>query len=173
MSEKIEPKNAGQVRWGSLRRRPSLTIVFALGSLVVGATGASSQSAPASPAPSDQDQKYQTLIRSTEGPDLYRAYCASCHGVDGKGQGPAAAAFKAKMPDLTTLAARNGGKFPLARVKQTILGDDVIAAHGSRDMPVWGPIFHQIEEDVDRGYVRVDNLLKYLQSIQTTPQKTK
>jgi mono/diheme cytochrome c family protein len=174
MSEKIERKNAGQGRCGSARRRSSLTIVFALGSLAIGGIGAKSQSAaPASQAPSDQDKKYQTLIRSTEGPDLYRAYCASCHGVDGKGQGPAAAAFKSKMPDLTTLAARDGGKFPLARVKRTILGDDVIAAHGSRDMPVWGPIFHQIEEDVDRGYVRVDNLLKYLQSIQTAPQKTK
>jgi mono/diheme cytochrome c family protein len=43
----------------------------------------------------------------------------------------------------------------------------MIASHGSREMPVWGPIFHQVEEDVDRGYVRLDNLVKYLQSIQS------
>jgi folate-dependent phosphoribosylglycinamide formyltransferase PurN len=43
----------------------------------------------------------------------------------------------------------------------------MIASHGSREMPVWGPIFHQVEEDVDRGNVRVENLVTYLESIQT------
>lgn len=107
------------------------------------------------------------LIRSLKGPELFRAYCASCHGVDAKGNGPAAPALKVKPPDLTLLARRNGGQFPEERVRKIIEGEESPVAHGSREMPVWGPVFHQIEEDVDRGHVRVDNLVKYLESIQS------
>jgi mono/diheme cytochrome c family protein len=106
------------------------------------------------------------LIRSLKGSDLFRAYCVPCHGVAGKGGGPAAPALKAKVPDLTILAKKNGGVFPAERVRKTITGEDVIASHGSREMPIWGPIFHQVEEDVDRGNVRIENLVKYLESIQ-------
>ena len=108
----------------------------------------------------------QPLISSLEGPDLFRAYCAPCHGTDGKGNGPAAAALKTKPPDLTTITRRNGGKFPAKRVGETIAGNDRIAAHGSREMPIWGPIFHQVESDRDWGYVRLENLTKYLESVQ-------
>jgi mono/diheme cytochrome c family protein len=120
-------------------------------------------------APKDQDSEKQLppLIRSVDGPDLYQAYCASCHGKEGKGNGPAAPAMKATVPDLTVIAKHNGGKFPVARVQRIILGEGMIASHGSREMPVWGPIFHQIEEDVDRGNVRLDNLVKYLESLQS------
>lgn len=127
------------------------------------AFGAQSQSQPKSPAP----QAPPPLIRSVNGPDLFRAYCASCHGKDAKGNGPAAVALKPKVPDLTLLAKNNGGKFPEDRVRKTILGDDALAAHGSREMPVWGPVFHQIENDVDWGHVRVANLAQYLKSIQS------
>ena len=113
------------------------------------------------------EQALPPLIRSTKGPDLFRAYCASCHGIDAKGHGPAAVALKRKVPDLTVLAKNNRNQFPEQRVRKVIMGEDVIAAHGSREMPVWGPIFHQIEEDVDRGNVRLDNLVKYLESIQS------
>lgn len=116
----------------------------------------------------ESDKQYQQLIRSVEGPDLYRAYCASCHGKDGKGNGPAAPALKATVPDLTIIATSNGGDFPVARMKRIIVGEGMIASHGSREMPVWGPIFHQVEEDVDRGNVRLENLVAYLESIQST-----
>jgi mono/diheme cytochrome c family protein len=108
----------------------------------------------------------ERLIYSIKGPDLYRAHCAPCHGLDGKGDGPMAPALKAKVPDLTVLSKNNGGQFPAARVRKMIMGDEVILSHGSREMPVWGPIFHQIEEDQDFGNVRLENLVKYLQSIQ-------
>ncbi len=121
--------------------------------------------AAARPAP--QNDQLPPLIRSTKGADLFQTYCAPCHGAGAKGNGPVAPALKAKVPDLTLLAKRNGGQFPEPRVRKVILGDDVVASHGSREMPIWGPIFHQIEEDVDRGNVRVENLVKYLESIQS------
>jgi mono/diheme cytochrome c family protein len=115
------------------------------------------------------DQQFQPLIHSVEGPDLFRAYCASCHGLDAKGHGPAAAALKASVPDLTVLAKSNRGQFPSDRVRSAIMGDEALPSHGSREMPIWGPIFHQVEWDVDRGNVRLENLVKYLESIQVIP----
>ena len=128
---------------------------------------------PIAPAHQDAQKQLPPLIRSVEGPDLYRAYCASCHGPDGKGNGPAAPAMKATVPDLTVIAKNNGGNFPVARIQRIILGEGMIASHGSREMPVWGPVFHQVEEDVDRGNVRLDNLVKYLESLQTAQPSQK
>ena len=107
----------------------------------------------------------QTLIRSLEGPDLFRAYCATCHGPNGKGGATAKTVTNA--PDLTLLTKRNGGMFPADRVREIITGDKVIASHGSRQMPIWGPIFHQVEADQDRGNIRMKNLVTYLESIQS------
>jgi len=112
-------------------------------------------------------KQYEQLIYSVRGPDLFRAHCAPCHGLEGKGNGPAASALKTKPADLTTLAKNNSGQFPADRVRKFISGDDPsLTAHGSREMPVWGPIFHQIEEDQDFGNVRLQNLIKYLETIQ-------
>ena len=80
----------------------------------------------------------------TSGPEMYQAYCASCHGQAGKGDGPVVAALKGTVPDLTTLAKRNGGVFPAKKVGEFIRGVAVAAAHGNLDMPVWGPIFHSV-----------------------------
>jgi hypothetical protein len=93
--------------------------------------------------------------------------------MDAKGAGPAAAALKAKVPDLTLLSRNNRKQFPTVRVRQAIMGDRVMAVHGSREMPIWGPIFHQVESDMDWGNVRLSNLVQYLQSIQSiTPAPT-
>ena len=123
---------------------------------------------PQSPASAKGQTKEQLerLIYSVKGPDLFRAHCAPCHGLDGKGNGPIAAALKTKPANLTVLAKNNGGKFPSERVSRTIIGDEVALSHGSREMPIWGPIFHQIEDDKDFGEVRLENLAKYLESIQ-------
>lgn len=111
-------------------------------------------------------ERLEHLIYSVKGPDLFRAHCAACHGADAKGNGPLASALKAKAANLTVLAKNNGGQFPSARVSKTIAGKDVLASHGSREMPIWGLIFHQIESDQDFGNVRLENLVKYLESIQ-------
>lgn len=113
--------------------------------------------------PTDQLER---LIYSVKGPDLFRADCAPCDGLDAKGTGPLAPTMKTKVADLTLLAKSNGGQFPSVRVRRTITGDDILAWHGSREMPIWGPIFHQIEADQDFGNLRSQNLVKYLESIQ-------
>ena len=77
-----------------------------------------------------------------------------------------ASVLNSAVPDLTTIQKRNGGTFPEQRVRKVILGDDAVVAHGSREMPIWGPIFHQVERDRDYGNVRIKNLIEYLKSIQ-------
>ena len=124
---------------------------------------ASAQS-PQDNKPSPEETK---LIQSLSGPALYQAYCASCHGKDLKGGGPAASALKAKPADLTRIAQRSGGKFPSARIQKIISGEEVVqGSHGSREMPIWGPIFSQVAWDQDLGKVRVYNLAKYLETMQ-------
>jgi mono/diheme cytochrome c family protein len=100
------------------------------------------------------------------GVEMYRAYCAVCHGVDGKGSGPAASALKSRLPDLTLLSRKNGGKFPDFRVTNIIQGDAVIAAHGSKDMPMWGDVFQGLKPDESVVKLRIHNLTEYLASIQ-------
>ena len=118
-----------------------------------------------SQAKPEKDQPVQ-LIRSLEGADLFHSYCAPCHGADAKGRGPAAAALNSNVPDLTLISKRNGGVFPAKWVERIIAGDEAMLAHGSRDMPIWGPIFHQVQEDRDFGNIRLHNLTKYLETIQ-------
>lgn len=113
----------------------------------------------------------QNLIYSVKGADLFRAHCAACHGAEGKGNGPAAKALKQRPADLTRISERNGGEFPVDHVRRIISGEEGKPAHGSREMPVWGPIFHKVEWDQDLGEVRLSNLVKYLQSIQANQKK--
>ena len=107
------------------------------------------------------------LISSIQGPDLFKAYCASCHGLDAKGKGTLAKNMKTPPSDLTRIALRNHGTFPLVRVQKVISGEEaVLNGHGSAQMPVWGPVFSQIGNDTDLGKVRIDNLARYLRDIQ-------
>jgi hypothetical protein len=116
-----------------------------------------------------QQSSPRKLIDSMEGKDLYQAYCASCHGTDAKGNGPVAVALKGPIPDLTTAAKRNRGVFPRDEMEKMIMGEKPGSrpAHGSRDMPVWGPVFHKVENDRDYALVRVRRLVEYLKTLQT------
>jgi mono/diheme cytochrome c family protein len=102
-----------------------------------------------------------------QGASLFQAHCAVCHGRDAKGGGPMAQSLKVSPPDLTRIAVRNGAHFPLARVQKIIAGEVPIpAGHGTREMPVWGPVFSQIVWDQDLGQIRVYNLAKFIEQMQ-------
>jgi mono/diheme cytochrome c family protein len=102
----------------------------------------------------------------TSGKAMFTEYCAVCHGQDAKGGGPAATALKKKPTDLTQLSAHNGGKFPDSRVARYIEGDDTLASHGSRDMPIWGDVFKSLSKDQNITRMRVSNLTAYIKSLQ-------
>ncbi len=75
------------------------------------------------------------------GKQLYERYCAACHGVQGRGDGPVAGSFRIEVPDLTRIARRHGGKYPRDLVERIIDGRHILGAHGTRTMPVWGEDF--------------------------------
>ncbi len=94
----------------------------------------------------------------------YRSRCASCHGIDARGGGPAASLLTTAPPDLTQLSKRNGGVFPETAIIETIDGRKRVEAHGSRDMPVWG-YRYMYGDDVGRK-TRLQALVAYLRRIQ-------
>ena len=102
----------------------------------------------------------------TDAKEMYTSYCAACHGIDGKGNGPAAKALTKAPADLTQLSAKNGGKFPDIRVRRYIEGADEVPAHGSRDMPIWGNLFKHAGGGTEGVPIRVRNLSDYIQSLQ-------
>jgi mono/diheme cytochrome c family protein len=80
----------------------------------------------------------QKAEKSDMGKREWHANCAACHGADGKGSGPITDLLKKSPGDLTTLAKKNNGVFPVARVYEVIDGTKDVKAHGTRDMPIWG-----------------------------------
>jgi mono/diheme cytochrome c family protein len=109
------------------------------------------------------------IISASSGSEMFKQYCASCHGADAKGHGAAAPALKVPPPDLTMLAKNNHGKFPDTRVYSAIRGDLNVNAHGSLDMPVWGTVFRDManrSDDDRQSAMRMSNLCRYIQSLQ-------
>ncbi len=128
-----------------------------------------------SAAPQAQGEKPKPTIKlvgarpidSIEGKENFAAYCAVCHGKDARGAGPAAEALKAKVPDLTILAKKSGGKFSALDVRNTISGTNKWpSSHGTSDMPMWGPVFRSLQPDRGVTMLRVKNLVDYIESIQ-------
>jgi mono/diheme cytochrome c family protein len=127
------------------------------------------QTAPAAPQGTKPEIKHvpATYTDPSSGKEMYNAYCASCHGADGKGNGPAAPALKVAPTNLTLMTARNHGSFPETHVAAVLQGDAMTPAHGSKDMPVWGPIFHSMGgHSQAQVQLRIRNLTNYLESIQ-------
>jgi mono/diheme cytochrome c family protein len=104
---------------------------------------------------------------AASGAEMYKAYCAVCHGNDAKGDGPAAVELKIPPPNLSELAKRHGGKFPGDYVATVLRSGAKAPAHGTADMPVWGPLFSSISQG-DQGQVdqRIANLTNYIKSLQ-------
>jgi len=121
-----------------------------------------------------QEQSAKTIkhvpVKSTSpasGKEMFANYCVTCHGTDGKGGGPAVAALKTTPPDLTVLSRNNGGKYPALKVASTLRGESNLPAHGSKEMPIWGPLFRSVagghESEVQQ---RISNLSSYVESLQ-------
>jgi len=101
---------------------------------------------------------------------MYANYCAVCHGVDGRGNGPAASALKTSPTDLTLLAKGNGGQFPDSHIASVLQFGSETSAHGTADMPIWGTAFRSLAKgsaapDVQEQQ-RIANLTNYLKSLQ-------
>jgi len=104
---------------------------------------------------------------AASGQEMYASYCAVCHGANATGNGPAQSALKIPATDLTTLAQKNGGKYPGLHVSSVLRGDAELAAHGSKDMPVWGPLFRNMSQGHDAEVQqRIANINAYIESLQ-------
>ena len=104
---------------------------------------------------------------AASGQEMYASYCAVCHGANATGNGPAQSALKIPATDLTTLAQKNGGKYPAMHVSSALRGDAELAAHGSKDMPVWGPLFRNMSQGHDAEVQqRIANINSYIDSLQ-------
>lgn len=104
------------------------------------------------------------------GAQAFRTYCASCHGVGGRGDGSMAQQLRTPPPDLTRYSARNRGVFPRDELRRIIDGTG-IASHGTREMPVWGDGFRSAREGLtpDAARARIDAVVAYLESVQEQP----
>lgn len=121
------------------------------------------------------DQSTKTIVvpagktSADSGKQMYMSYCATCHGVDGKGNGPVAPALKKQPTDLTVLSRNNGGKFPSQHVEAVLEFGAQDAAHGSAQMPIWGTVFNKMDTSPtqqDLRALRISNLNRYLETIQ-------
>jgi len=141
--------------------RPTLCILAAL--LLVAAGLAVAQSQPAGTVK-------KTPVQPTSpasGAEMFKQYCAACHGTDAKGNGPAASQLKQQPPDLTTLAKRHEGKYPDDYVASILRFGAKSPTHGSSDMPVWGPLLSSVSNhDKEQVQMRIYNLTAYIKTLQ-------
>jgi len=108
-----------------------------------------------------------TPTSPASGVEMYKQYCAACHGVAGKGDGPAASELKKAPADLSTLARRHEGKFPDDYVRSVLRFGVKAPAHGVSDMPTWGPLFSTVSSsDNAQVELRIANLIGYLKTLQ-------
>jgi mono/diheme cytochrome c family protein len=136
-------------------------IVFLTGVGMLAASG----TAPAQTVAPDREA-------AAKGRTIYQRYCASCHGSSARGDGVLATALKVPPTDLTQLAARNGGSFPLTAVTRVIDGRQTTRAHGAPDMPVWGEIFKATKgTDAPSVESAIGRLAHYLWTIQGEPAR--
>jgi len=139
-----------------------LAAALATGADTPGTSGPTpGQAKPASP-PVDPG------VAGIAGAYAYRTHCATCHGTDGKGEGPLAESLRFHPPDLTLIAKRNGGEFPTEKIHRIVDGRKPLPGHGGPDMPIWGDAFRNAETGYDDAKVKekVRSVVEYLRTLQ-------
>ena len=124
-------------------------------------------------APGNAQSKKPSRVRTPNpdsGEQLYKSYCADCHGNDLKGNIRISSEYKNPPADLTTLAQRHKGEFPEAYVENVLRNGVNKPAHGNTEMPVWGPVFAQAKDaNPQIATTRILNLSNYIKSLQAKP----
>jgi mono/diheme cytochrome c family protein len=108
-----------------------------------------------------------TRTSPTSGKQMFSSYCAPCHGVDGRGHGPAATALRTQPADLTGLIKKNHGRFPDTHIVSVLQFGVAVPSHGSAEMPVWGPILGKMNlANSQDKQLRISNLSRYIETMQ-------
>jgi mono/diheme cytochrome c family protein len=102
--------------------------------------------------------------KAGSGGQMWKDYCAACHGMSGAGDGPAVEFLKAPPADLSLMAKRNNGKFPAEHFASVLQFGTESHAHGTSDMPIWGPLFRSQNKDLVQ--LRIYNLSNFVESFQ-------
>jgi mono/diheme cytochrome c family protein len=107
-------------------------------------------------------------VATDSGSEVFRTYCAVCHGTGGRGDGPLAEDLRVRPPDLALIAKRNAGRYPEDKVRRIIDGRTLVKGHGGADMPVWGDAFRRASDGYSEAKVKekIDALVEYLRQIQ-------
>lgn len=129
-----------------------------------------SASQTASPANQSSEKKLRIVrianVNPTSGAQMYQSYCASCHGAQGKGNGPAVEFLQTPAPDLTKLSLMNGGEYPEARVFAKLRHSSPSGSEASLTMPDWDRLFRNLHSNQSQVNLREYNLTTYIQSLQ-------
>jgi mono/diheme cytochrome c family protein len=109
-----------------------------------------------------------TGVAGIAGAYAYRTYCATCHGTNGKGEGPLAESLRFNPPDLSLISKRNGGDFPAEKIHRIVDGRKPLPGHGGPDMPIWGDAFRNAETGYDDAKVKekIRSIVDYLLTLQ-------
>jgi mono/diheme cytochrome c family protein len=148
-----------------MRRASMALLVVLAGACWVSHAVAQEPKAPKLPAVAAPSQ---SSVAAVSGAYAFRTYCASCHGVDGRGEGPLTDSLRFHPPDLTLIAKRNGGEFPTEKVVKIVDGRNPMKGHGGPDMPIWGDAFRNAETGYDDASARakVRGVVDYLKTLQ-------
>jgi mono/diheme cytochrome c family protein len=147
-------------------RRASLVLLVVLAGVCwVSQAVAQSPQAPQPPAAAAPPDSPVAVV---SGAYSFRTYCASCHGVDGRGEGPLTDSLRFTPPDLTLIAKRNRGEFPMEKVVRIVDGRNPVKGHGGPDMPIWGDAFRNAETGYGDAAARakVRGVVEHLKTLQ-------
>ena len=155
----------------------SASLIYLLLIFAVAITGCEAETPEAAQAPAEQTAETansESMDRMNLDPVVvgraaYEQYCMGCHGPNANGGGELEPLLTVTPPDLTMLNAKYNGAFPEDAIRKMVDGREVVPAHGTREMPIWGNIWVTVDGDtLDEAIVnrRVSNLITYLKSIQ-------